>query len=460
MKKIKISALYILLAALTLNSACKKEWLDAKPDKSLVVPEKVADYQALLDNINLMSDYLPTISMVGDGDYYVNDATYNSLGFIQEKSAYLWAPTPEFYGGQSSNDWRSAYLRILQTNVVLDGLLNLQGDATNAEAFNNVKGSALFFRSLDFYNLSQIYCKPYDVATASTDLGLPLRISSNVNISLARSSLQQTYDKPINDLLQALPLLPVTPLFPTRPSKPAAFGLLARVYLSQENYPKALLYADSCLQLKSALMDYNELSLTVSSPIARFNKEVVFHANLASYTSATPGMLEVDPGLYQSYSTNDLRRDIFFRILSGVLTMKASYGGSAFSAVFGGIATDEMYLIRAECYARAGNSGVAMSDLNTLLRNRYRTGTFTDLTAPNAEAALSLIVKERRKELCFRNLRWQDLRRLNKDFRFHITLQRTVNGQTYTLVPNSPRYVLPLDPIETTLGGLQQNPRD
>jgi len=94
------------------------------------------------------------------------------------------------------------------------------------------------------------------------------------------------------------------------------------------------------------------------------------------------------------------------------------------------------------------------------LKNRYKTGTFTNLTAANADDALALIVKERRKELCFRNLRWSDLRRLNKDSRFQVTLTRNVNGQSYTLAPNSSRYVLPLDPIETTSGGLQQNPRD
>lgn len=456
MKYLKFNLLLLLLPVL---GACKKDWLEAKPDKSLVAPSTVSDYQALLDDTETMNKQWPVLSMIGDGDFRVSDAAYNALGSAGEKAAYRWAPTAEFFGGQPAFDWISSYGRILQDNVVLDGLPSLSIKPAEQAAFNNVKGSALFFRSYDFYALAQAYCKAYAVSTAAADPGLPLRVAANVNIRLGRSSLQETYERIIADLLQAVPLLPNTPLYPTRPGRAAAFGLLARVYLSRENYDKALVYADSCLQLQSALLDFNQLSLTATTPIARFNKEVIFHASLSGYQTTTPGTLIVDSGLYQSYAANDLRQKIFFRTLAGVLTTKASWGGSAVSALFAGIATDEMYLIRAEGWARAGNVAAAMNDLNLLLKNRYKTGTFNGVGAADANAALSLILAERRKELCFRNLRWADLRRINKDPRFRVTLNRTINGQTYTLEPNSPRYVLPLDPIETTSGGLTQNPR-
>ena len=464
MKTIKFKAIVILFASIILCGACKKEWLDAKPNKALVVPTTVADYQALLDNgFNPpipMNTNMPSLSMVGDGDYYVTDATYNSLNYPPERGAYLWATTANFYDGQKNLEWIEAYQRILQDNVVLDGISSIKIDGTTQKAYNNVKGTALFFRSYDFYNLSQEYCRVYDASTANTDLGLPLRLSSNINLTVTRSSVQQTYDQMINDLLQAAPLLPTSPLSTIRPSKPAVFALLARVYLSQENYPKALLYADSCLQIQNGLMDFNQLSSNNYSPgIPRFNVETIFYAKLNSYTTFNKSVLIVDPALLQLFASNDLRTSTWFTTYAGNQTFWGTYYGDG-STPFGGIATDEMYLDRAECYARTGNVGLAMNDLNTLLKNRYKTGTFTNLTAANADDALALIVKERRKELCFRNLRWSDLRRLNKDSRFQVTLTRNVNGQSYTLAPNSSRYVLPLDPIETTSGGLQQNPRD
>jgi hypothetical protein len=457
MKNIKLRYMSVILIASVSFSSCKKDWLDGKPNKSLVIPTTVADYQALLDNTDEINQNQPSLSMVGDGDYYVTDTRYNSLSQT-ERSAYIWAPTSSnFYSAATVDDWTDPYQRILIENVVLDGVQKLQNVPGSQVTFNNVMGSALFYRSFDFYNVAQIFCKQYLSSSASSDLGLPLRTSSNINITLNRSSVQQTYDQIINDLLKAVPLLPVTPLFPTRPSKPAVFGLLARVYLSQANYPKALLYADSCLQLENTLIDFNQLTPTASHPVPHFNKEVIFSTTLITYLSYLSSRLIVDSTLYKSYNLNDLRRSVYFGSSAGNITFKGSYDGS--SVFFGGFATDEMYLIRAECNARAGNTTAALNDLNALLKNRWVTGSYVNMTAISADAALSLILTERRKELCFRALRWTDLRRLNLETRFQTTLTRTVNGQNYTLSPNSSRYVLPLDNNELQIGGLQQNPR-
>jgi hypothetical protein len=126
--------------------------------------------------------------------------------------------------------------------------------------------------------------------------------------------------------------------------------------------------------------------------------------------------------------------------------------------LFGGLATDELYLIRAECKVRAGNLSAALSDLNKLLRSRWK-GKYQDIVLQDQEAVLSIILKERRKELVFRGLRWGDLRRLNRDSRFAVTLTRTLDGQVYQLLPRDKRYVLPIPEQEVTLGGIVQNER-
>ena len=100
-----------------------------------------------------------------------------------------------------------------------------------------------------------------------------------------------------------------------------------------------------------------------------------------------------------------------------------------------------------------------MNDLNALLKKRYLTGTYIDRTASSANDALVQILTERKKELAFRGLRWMDLRRLNREPQFATTLTRVINGQTYTLQPNSIRYALPIPDDEIALSGLQQNPR-
>ena len=453
---IQISCLGVMFTFALLIGACKKDWLNAKPNKALVVPSTVSDYQNLLDNNQTMNTSQGGLYTLGDGDFYVTDTRYNTLS-APEMGAYIWADTKTFYGGAQNSDWISGYNIILNANIVLDGLQSLKIDAESQTSFNNVKGSALFFRSLCFYNLAQAYCKLYNSATATTDLGLPLRLSSNVNINVTRSSVQKTYDQIIGDLVTAAPMLPIKPLFLTRPSRPAVFGLLSRVYLSQQNYAKAFLYADSCLQLNNSLMDFNTLLPSASYPIPMFNSEVIFQYVINGYAAFRSSRLIVDSVLYRSYASNDLRSMVYFVPKPPNFSFKGSYDGDF--QLFGGPATDEMYLIRAECYARTGNATSALNDLNTLLKTRWVTGTYVNMTAANSDAALALVLTERRKELCYRGLRWTDLKRLNTDPRFQTTLTRTVNGQTYTLSPNSPKYVLPLDDYEIQVGGLEQNPR-
>ena len=129
-------------------------------------------------------------------------------------------------------------------------------------------------------------------------------------------------------------------------------------------------------------------------------------------------------------------------------------------APFAGIATNEVYLIRAESLARLGQKDAAMQVLNALLVKRWRTGTYVPLVAVDAEDALKKILVERRKEVPFHaNLVWEDLRRLNKDSRFARTLTRVIAGVTYTLAPNDKRYTLPIPDLEIQLTGIPQNER-
>tara|TARA_R110002033_G_scaffold36621_1_gene75228 strand:+ start:3737 stop:3916 length:180 start_codon:yes stop_codon:yes gene_type:complete len=58
----------------------------------------------------------------------------------------------------------------------------------------------------------------------------------------------------------------------------------------------------------------------------------------------------------------------------------------------------------------------------------------------------------------WRGLRWQDIRRLNKEGA-GITLTRTLKGENYTLPPNDPRYIFPIPDDEIALSGIKQNVR-
>jgi hypothetical protein len=453
--------IYVLLSFIFVTAlfSCKKEWLEAKPNKQLVVPASAADYQALLNNTALMNTSLAALGTLSDDNYYLSATAYKALT-TQERNAYTWADTEGFYSGNASSDWLNGYNRILRTNIVLDGLEQLSS-TENQQSINAVKGTAMFFRSLYYFGMAQVYCQPFSKETGNAP-GLPLRTSANVNLVLPRATVQQTYELIVNDALVASRLLPPTVAFTTSPSKTAAYGLLARVFLSMEDYDRAFLYSDSCLQLKSSLLDYSKLSTTSANPFLRFNDEVIFHTTLANFLAFRTSNLIVDPLLYQSYVSDDLRKSLFFIGVSGSISFKGSYDGSLL--FFGGLATDEQYLIRSECNARKGRMQEALQDLNLLLKSRWRKdasgkSTYADKIGLDEETTLRTVLNERRKQLCFRGLRWTDLRRLNRDEKFKKTITREIDGTTFTLLPGSARYVLPIEDKEILQGGIEQNIR-
>jgi hypothetical protein len=452
--KINMPLILIFLSAYFI-SGCRKNWLDAKPSQSLVVPSTVADYQALLDNTRQYFNInAPNMGLIASDDYYLTDASYQMLGLF-EQNVYIWNPNP--YNNLSCIDWNFAYSRVLYENTVLTGLGNVAPTTATQTAWDNVKGTALVFRAFDFYNLSQIFCKLYDSTSANTDLGLPLRLTPDISSPATRASLQATYDQVIGDLKASISLLPNKPAYPTRPSVPAVYGLLARIYLAMRKYPQAELYADSCLATTTAtLLDYNNISKTSTTPFIKFNSEVIFHSQLASYASTSPGYDNVDSLLVASYQLGDLRGPIFCKNRGGTTSFYGSYSGNRGNN-FCGVALDEIYLTDAECKARRGDTTTAMSQLNALLAKRFATGAFTPLYAFSQANALALILQERRKELLFRGLRWPDLRRLNTETQLATTISRLVNGQPFTLPPGDPRYVFQIPPDELRESGIQPN---
>jgi len=451
----KLRCLYIVSLLLTLQS-CGKDWLEAKPDKGLIVAGSIKDYQALLDNSGLFNTFQAVgLGEIAAGDFYITPTAWGALFNVQERSTYIWEQTSNFYKGERSLDWESAYKRILNANIVLEGIEKVKPAGNERQEWNNVKGSALFFRAFDFYNLTQEYCVAYMPGTAIKDLGLPLRLESDVNVNVKRSNLQQTYDQIIGDLKIAADLLVTRPPYKTRPSKEAVYALLARIYLSMENYDEAEVYSNMALQIQSDLMDYAKINNAGTYPISRFNNEVIFHSTFY-YGIFITSRQTVVSALYADYALLDCRRSLFFTANANGMTFRGNYTGDR--SLFGGLATDELYLIRAECNVRKGKTLLALADLNLLRRNRWK-GNYQDLDSVDPEVVLEYVLKERRKELLFRGLRWSDLRRLNRDNRFAVTLNRTLNTNTYILQPNDGRYVFPLDEEELRLSGIEQNLR-
>jgi starch-binding outer membrane protein, SusD/RagB family len=453
-----INLIFYFIVLSYFSVGCTDEFLDKKSSTSLIVPTGLDDFQRLLDNYPDMNA-TPALGEASSDDYFfVDDAAWDAT-YPQYRNAYIWKPDV-FEGVTQVPEWNSIYYQIFVANVVLTGLEEMNESAIGSPDWNYIKGWALFIRSHAFFNLVQLFAPVYDENTASTDFGIPLRTEPGVDKLVGRSSVQETYNQILQDLQMSAVLLPATiqPNNRNRPSKPTAYALLARVALSMRDYAEALEYADLSLGIYDELLDYNNLG---GNRFQYDNSEVLFHSELVmdNYRLFRTGSrdIKVDTLLLKTYAVNDLRRSVLFEQSVNDAIFRNSYSGRV--NAFGGIATDEIYLIKAECLARSGHITDAMDVLNRLWINRAdNSRPFVPLYADTSEEALKTVLSERRKELIFRGLRWQDLRRLNKEGA-QITITRIAKSKQYVLEPNSHLYVFPIPLEEIQFNDMPQNER-
>jgi tetratricopeptide (TPR) repeat protein len=438
-----------LLLILVLNTGCE-EFLDAKPELSLAIPEKLSEFQAILDAEPRQLNYAPKTPLISSDEMLLGDA---ALARMQHEDicAYRWEG--DFYAVDDYGvDWTFGYQPIYYSNVVLDGLLEFSpsNEAERTIALE-LEATARFHRAWSHFQLLQVYAPPFTPANPSLP-GIPGRYSADINLATGIQGQDEVYRFILDDLELAYEALPEIADLKTRPSKWAVEAFRSRIHLQMQDYPAAMEASSRALKISGSLMDYRTLSPQGAYFFPRFNPEVIFHANQATTGYTFYREQWVDPVLYSLYDSVDLRKTILFREsrVAGRYNFVSRYSGDFQD--WGGLAVDEVLLDRAEAAARLGREELALADLNLLLENRYAEG-FTPLDLKGKEL-LKRIIEERRKELVFRGIRWMDLRRLNQDPEFAVTLRRTVAGKEYILLPQGEGYTFPIPDRE-----INQNPQ-
>lgn len=439
----------MLLISLLLSvfSGCRKSaFLDVVPDHKLLVPSSLDDYERLLRSAVLNgttgNGLIPSFMEGAADDYYIT-AFPTTMAAESLKKLYVW--DDDLYSVRHYQ-WSYPYQAVFYANTVLEGLEKLTPGATQLARYHDLQGQAFFHRAHLFYQLAQVFAPAYLPERRETHYGLPLRLSADVNEQLKRATLGETYDQIIRDArLAARQLLPDASRNAI-PGKAAAYALLARIHWSMNDHPAAMAYADSCLQLKSDLLNYADINPVPASPFQRLNKEVIFHA-LQVFTGTNALFLNsrcrIADGLVSLYKPGDLRKALFFRAETGGYSFRGSYDGT--TALFHGITVPEVILIAAEGAVRTGNTEQAGELLHTLLLHRHLPGSVMPVGIGDADALLQQILEERRRELVFRGLRWTDLRRLNAAGA-GITLHRSLEGIDYQLPPGDPHWTFLVPP--------------
>lgn len=446
----KYSKLFIALIVLLfsiLNTSCKK-FLDKKYSNSITSPIELEDLQALLDDGEAMNRRLtPCRGETSSDNYFLPDNILNARNQL-EQNAYLWVKEPYSF----PNDWSQSYTPVYIANYCVEALENIERSGNNSSMWDNIKGSALFYRAYNFLNLLWNHAKAYDPLTSKDDLGIVLRLGSDFNENSERASVEYSYKQVIDDAKAAISLLPSKATHVFRPSQCAAYGLLARAFLSMRIYDSAYKYANQALAIDNTLLNYTTLDVSSSRPFPLLNDEIIFYSDMfLQLSNLSRGY--IDTTLYGYYRAGDLRSSAFFRKSGNYYLPKVTY---AIAGWFTGIATDELVLIKAECAARSGAKDEAMIEMNRLLKSRWD-NSFVPLTVNTKEEAVEIILEERRKELINRGLRWMDIKRINMDNAV-INMKRISNGKTYNLPANDNYFALPLPEDVVSLYGVLQNP--
>lgn len=419
---------YIFLVLLALMASSCKKFLEVKP-KGIIIPEKLADYEGLLNAPSMTKTFPINLLDFTDDNLNTFEVTVQS----PTANGYYWRPVITINEKASPDVWGSLYRCIYSANVVING----SGSAADGSDVQkqSVLSEALVVRANCYLELLTVFAKAYNPATAATDPGMPMVTSTDVNDKVpSRSSVQATLDAIIADLKKAVESLPASNINRYRPTKYAAYGLLSRIYLYMADYTNAKIYTDLALQGPHSILNYNNYATYTLMPVYDLNPEVLWQR---AAVSGTPIFMLYSDDLNGYFNSSDIRYE-FLTVTSNKGVGRASLPGEYNF----GITYPEMYLVRAELMAREGKLTEAMSVINTFRKNRIRNAAYADQSAASSEDALAKVLAERRRELAYSGLRWFDMKRLDQEGRMPEV--KRINPKTgaveATLPPKSPNY--------------------
>src|SRR5690606_6740768 len=282
--------------------------------------------------------------------------------------------------------------------------------------------TARVIRALNYFILANYYAGTYDVNTANDTKAVPLILSADVGATHTQVDIAQLYDFMIDELETALVDLPATGLTVLHPGQGAAQALLARIYLQMGNYPLALQHADKALIVNDKLFDwlaYYELNkIRIEEPTDYTLKETPMdHSYVENYYFRHGN----DASTYRTAEYN-LRLDRVEHFEDGDAKFLSRWklrtvGSDTYYASMmtgyhnlQGLTTVEVYLIKAEALARAGQVSEAIDVLNAVRKTRILTNKYKDLQTDDPVQAIKWIQRTKKNELIFSVVPFADIR--------------------------------------------------
>jgi len=499
----KLLVLASMIVVASIISSCKKDFLSVVP-KGQLVPAATNDYGQLLEDSRFpyfggKAGFFIANYFMGDDVAAMSPLLYNSDFYTSQfaitayNNMFKWADEtydPADIGSEVSGIYNNLYT----VNVIINGALSAKGGSNAINMQYHAEGLAN--RAFYYFYLVDLFGKPYNAATAATDLGMPIVTKADINQkSFTRATVQQCYDFMIADLTAAIPNLPLTQTDANRFTKAAAEALLGKIYVWMGNFTLAATVLDQAVTDLPAKFSTSGVLHLVNYNTATYNPQPFFSyiytdaddisaaGQLSGYPETllarvplngyTAGNLCLAPATFALYGNEDLRINLYTATYSPLYpgpkdslpyalrigNIATGFGNSV------GIQLPDIYLLRAEAKARTGSLAAATADLVTLRQNRMPADA-VNTGIPTLQADLvKFIINERQREFAMCGYRWQDMRRLSNDPLFaNASYTHTIYDQNGLAAPQ----IFTLTPVRFTLRlpkaylatnpGMQDNP--
>ncbi|MEN5306664.1 RagB/SusD family nutrient uptake outer membrane protein [Chryseobacterium cucumeris] len=435
----KITAIIALAAISFINIGCDR-FLDIQPEGK-VIPTTVEDYRKVLTSAYSKYPVHKSLVALRTDEVNIDD---NSTDFISYREIAMWK---DANNDQASTEfpWVSFY----SVNFYLNQIIN-EGSKTMQDSpeKNQILAEAYALRAYLYFDMVNLYGKPYNSATASTDRGVPISLEIDLEQVLKPSSVQEVYNQVHADLKKAEDLM-VEQKQATglnyRFSKVALLAFEARAALYERDWNKALNYADQVLAVKGDLSNLN----TVNTPPNHYASPESIMALDNTWDNSIKNLSFASPELISSYNTTaDKRFGMYFE--KNGSKYKVTKGGSLeFKVSF---RTAEQYFIKSEALLKLNKLAEAKETLLKVMKNRYNPDGYTSVqnavNSMDSTTFMNFILDERFREFALEGQRWFDLRRANQK-----KISHTISGNEYILQQNDPRYT-----IEYPMSAKKNNP--
>lgn len=382
-------------------------------------------------------------------DVVANEQTFQNFSLIQ-RNLHAWEPDV-YLESEHSAEWGAMYTFNYIYNLVINGVMDAEGGTEQQK--RSLQAEARVARAYMHFWSAQLFAPPYTESTAATDLGVPIvQVADTEAQGFERSSVKAVYDFILSEIQEAIPHLQDVTVNRSRFSKLTAYYMLGEVYFHMKKYDLALDALTQAANLVSAssmplgLYDYNVKAPgwyiafmpnmgMINHPNPFVSEENIYVVQTAApIYSAMSSLTVLRDDVYALFETSDHRRKIYSnRGLFSSAQVLPGFQRAGTGTVNVAASLPNLYLMKAECAARANRLPEAKADLELLRQNRM----------PAADAAVSYtsqsdligqILDERLREFAATGLRWLDMRRLFDDTAYgNVHKTRTIDGQTRTL---------------------------